>query len=183
MNYIKTNIYYLNIGELKIICKELNIDYHFKITKNHKLISKGTDKKINIINNIIRVLQGKSSKSTIIPEKVIKFTKLNGITKTSKIYYGQYINGNKKILNLMKKLTNNKFKFGATAQEILFDHWKRGKLMTYNTFAKKWLKYKPKVHPEWQYLQFIKNNPHSNWLNHRKKVSKQVISKIMKMIK
>jgi hypothetical protein len=44
--------------------------------------------------------------------KIINYDKLNKVSKDDFIYYGQYKTTNKNILNLLKDLTNGKFKFG-----------------------------------------------------------------------
>jgi hypothetical protein len=55
----------------------------------------------------------------------------------------------------MKKLTHNKFEFGAIAQEVLRACWTDGYAPTYQKFAKLWLAAKQshrQPNPEWAYL-------------------------------
>lgn len=180
MDFINKNIYYLNIAELKKICSILGIDYYYYIKYNNKLIRGRIVKKIVIIRNIFRVLAGNNPVKIIIPERVVNFHPLKNPKKTTRIYYGQYINGNKQILNLMKKLTNNKFVFGVIAQDILFDHWRRGKLLTFGELANRWLKYKSKRHPEWQYIDYIRTHGTSiGWSKYRAMMAKSVMKKII----
>lgn len=181
MDFINDNIYFLNIAELKNICQNLNIDYYYYIEKNNSLIRGRIDKKINIIRNILRVLHNKNSKISIIPCNVVSFDKITNLTKKSKVYYRQYINGNKKIYNLMIKLTNQQFKFGVIAQDILYDHWKKGILLTYEQLADKWLKYDKKIHPEWRFIEFVRQTGTiKGWKTYRKKMAILVIKKILK---
>lgn len=73
-------------------------------------------------------------------KKIINYEKLINLTETSFIYYGQYKTTNKNILNLMKKLTHNLFKFGAISQKIIRYTWRNNKLITYKKFADLWIK-------------------------------------------
>jgi len=183
MEFIKPNIYCLNIAELKKICHELGIDCYYYVRHNDKLVRGRMNKKIIVIKNILKVLNHGKAKLTIIPANVVCFDKLKNIDKSSKVYYGQYINGNKQILRLMKKLTNNEFKFGVIAQDILFDNWRRSKLLSYNELAAKWLKYKSKSHPEWNFIQYVRDNGSADgWKEYRKKLAKKVIKEINKKL-
>jgi hypothetical protein len=183
MSFIKKNIFVLNIKELKQISNSLDIDYHYYISYNNSLIRGRILKKKIIIKNILNALTNKKIIKIIIPNKVVNFNKLGSINKNTKIYYGQYINGNKQILKLMKKLTDNDFSFGVIAQDILFNNWIKGKLLTFKQLAIKWLNYKPIDHIEWQYIEYIRKNGTSvGWKQYRNNLAKKVISKIKKLI-
>ena len=62
------------------------------------------------------------------------------VNENSIIYYGQYSVTNKNIFSLVKKLTDNQFKFGAISQKMVKGYWKHNKLITYRQFAIDWLK-------------------------------------------
>jgi hypothetical protein len=109
----------------------------------------------------------------------VNFSKIIDIKPSSNVYYGQYINGNKHIYDLMMKLTNGTFKFGVNAQEILFHSWKKGKLLTYKQLAKFYIEYKPREHPEWQYIDYIrKNGTKIGWDKFRQNIAVVVINYI-----
>lgn len=183
LSKIKLDIYFLNMSELKNLANLLQSDFYFFVDNNNGLKRGRADKKINIINNIVRVLSGQKSVPTIIPNKVVLFEKLVKPTKNTKIYYGQYINGNNDILKLMTRLTNGKFKFGVYAQDILLSHWKKGKLLTFGQLAKLWLNYSPKAHPEWRYISYVRSSgSKSGWKNTRETKAKNVI-KLIKQFK
>jgi hypothetical protein len=177
---IRRDVYYLNIRELKTVSEWLRSDFYFWVEKTKQQLTRGRpDKKINIIRNIIRVLEGKKSRPTIIPFNVVKFGTLTRPVKNSPIYYGQYIDGNKRIFGLMTKLTRGKFRFGVVAQDILLEHWKRGQVLTFGQLAELYIKYKPKTHPEWRYIEFVrKTGSQKDW----KIVRKQTAKEVMKMI-
>jgi len=181
---IKTDIYYLNISELKKISNLLQSDFYYWVeTRNAHLVRGRPDKKINIINNIIRVLTGKKSVPTIIPVKVVRFGKLIRPTKQMPVYYGQYINGNKQIFDLMKKLTGGKFKFGVVAQDILLSYWKRGRTITFGQLAKLYVGYGQRSHPEWKYIEYVRSvGSRAGWKGVRKERAGVVMGLIMKVM-
>ena len=99
-------IYYLNIKELRYICSKFNINYIIYLELNNKLIKSGYfDDKKTMINNIQKFFNNKSPKITIYKESIICFKDLDKISSNDYIYFGQFKNGNKKILNLIKRLT------------------------------------------------------------------------------
>jgi hypothetical protein len=81
-----------------------------------------------------------------------------GVTKNSYVFYGQFNSINKDISKLLKRLTDDKFKFGAIAVQLAWDLWGNGKLVTYEQFAKLWLnklERHKKPLKEWAYLTDI----------------------------
>ena len=73
----------------------------------------------------------------------------------------------------MKKLTNNKFSFGAISQKIIRLTWRKNKLITYKNFAEKWMKENEKGinYEELAYNQFMKANGNiKEWHENKKKV-------------
>ncbi len=89
------------------------------------------------------------------------------LKSNQKIFYGQYKNKNESILLLLKKLTEDKFEFGAIAQEVIRACWVKGHAPTYKKFANMWLEAKKehdKPNPEWAYLTDRKNGvASSDW--------------------
>lgn len=180
INFIKKKIYYLNIQELENIAKKFNIPIHIFEQKDNQIIETNIrEVKINIIKNILRLIIGKKLKQTIIPQNVINKSPIKNLNEYSKVYYGQFKSNNKQILNLMKQLTNNKYKNGAIAFIILRNLWSKGKLINYKEFAKLWLKEnekhdKPNI--EWAYLTDLNQGTNlDDWKNYRRKISKKII--------
>jgi len=181
MDYIKKNIYYLNMQELKDIANKYNIPIKIYAETPNLKQTCHIDRKNIIIDKIIKTLLGKPTRPTIYPKSVIRTTKIINLTPKSKVYYGQYKNGNNKILALMKKLTDGKFKYGAISCMVINKYWSKGKAPTYEQFAKTYMyEYNnPIDHPEWQYIQFMrKYNDKSKWTKIRSRIAKSVINKI-----
>lgn len=172
LHKIIDNIHILNIAELKYICNIFNISYNIYIIKNGiEYKTSEIDHKEIIINNIL----SKNPQKTLYNETIINYNNLTNLSKDNIIYYGQYKTTNKKILNLLKYLTDNKFKFGAISQKIIRYIWKDNKLITYNEFAKLWLnEYKKGInYKELAYNQFMKKYGDKNkWFEYKNDIIK-----------
>lgn len=127
--------------------------------------------KIIIINNIKKYLNNKMPTKTIYKKKIINYNCINILNENTYIYYGQYKTTNKKILELMKNLTYNKFKFGAISQKIIRNIWRQNKLITYKQFSELWInennigiKY-----AELAYNEFMKTNGNKDEWHQNKK--------------
>lgn len=180
--YVQKNIYYMNISELEKIAKKYDLYTHIYIQKDDGTIKRTSERdvKMNIIKRILQYLKnGQRLKATIYPKTIIKRDRTtNELTSKSYIYYGQYKNGDKNIISIMSKLTNNKFFFGAVSCNILRHIWSHGKKITYKEFSKLWIKEinKATKHPEWQYIDFLRHNDKSKWKSTRNKISNKILS-------
>lgn len=157
---IKDDIYYLNMEELVTYFKKYQLPYTiYEATTDGKPKKTSIiERKGKLINKLKRFLKGGRVKPTIIPLNVINHDELVGLTKKSDVYYGQFNSTNKKIIKLLKGLTDDKFKFGAIAVQLAWDLWISGKLVTYEQYAKLWLnklERHKKPLKEWAYLTDI----------------------------
>ena len=168
---------FLNMKQLKNICDNYGIYYNIFIEKDkiQSLKTSEIDHKETIINNISYYLKKKKvPPKTLYTKKIINFDKIDKISKDDFIYYGQYKTTNKNILNLLKELTDGKFKFGAISQKIIRKVWKNNKLITYENFAKLWDKENKKGeinYPELAYNQFMKKHGSiEEWHKHKENI-------------
>lgn len=143
----------LNEEELKYLCNYLEIPYYF-LDKKYRPLSFHLDKK-ELIKRFITFIKNKTNhiiyKPIIIDDKLFidkQQIKLD-VDKNDLIYINQFDDNNKHIYNLLKKLTNNKYKNGNLSKYILNIIFKQNKLITYNKFAKIYLKL---------YNKFIEHN-------------------------
>lgn len=153
-------INYMNMSELKEFCNCIGIPYKICVENAERKLQKTSelDRKGIVIARIKAYAKtGKISRPTIFSLAVLSpSNKLPALLKSDHlVLYGEYKNGNDKILKLMQQLTKGEFAFGAIAQEIIRSCWTRGKAPTYAKFAKLWLTAK-KLHtqpnPEWAFL-------------------------------
>ena len=178
---------FLNMNQLKSICDNYGIYYKIFIEKDSKEIKTNEiDHKETIINNISYYLKKKKvPQKTLYTKKIINFDNLDKVSKDDFIYYGQYKTTNKIILNLLKELTDGKFKFGAISQKIIRKVWKNNKLITYENFAKLWEEENKKGeinYPELAYNQFMKKHGSTEeWYKHKKNIMKE-LSKIFNFL-
>lgn len=196
INSIKQSIYYLNMKELVSFCKYVGVDIDIYVQKkdnmdNIILVKTGeTDRKEIIVDKILKFISEKKVSKTVIPLAMISNKKLpNKLSKYDFVYYDQFKNGNKKILKLMKSLTDDKFKFGSVSVILLKDSWtKRKRPLTYQQFAKLWIiQYKKDnnvIRPEWKYMTEIsKGMDRDQWKTVRNRVAKEVLNNLIKMAK
>lgn len=172
----------LDLNYLKQIFDKYDIDYHVYIETDHSI------KKINainhkefIINDIMYYLnKNKIPKKTIYSLKIQNYTSTKYIKSSDYFFFGQYNTTDKNILNLLKSLTNNQFKFGGISQKLIKSLWRKNKLITYQDFAKLWCKESIKgtaIYKELAYNQCIKNN---GSINDWKKLKNDAIKIIKK---
>ena len=176
-------IYYLNIVELKNICKKLDISVDIYLQRDDTLIKSGYyDDKKTMIDNIRTYHNNKKPKVSIYKKKVICFRELVSISSNDYIYFGQFKNGNKKIFKLMQLLTDGQFKFGSIGIDILRETWKKNKLITYQQFANEWIKRNnnKKIKKEWKYLTDLHNKTinKEQWKEYRRSIAKHIMFKL-----
>jgi hypothetical protein len=179
MNIVEKNIYFLNMKELRGLCEQYNIPYEIYMEKGTEQVKTGAyDRKNILIERILNKMNGKDSRKTLYRSNVVELNPKTTFKKTDLMKYGEYKNGNSNILKLLKKLTNGKFKFGALSCELIDKYWRNGKAPTFNTFAKKYLsKLNDDEHPEWRYIQFIREGGTiKEWNKKRNIVAKKVIA-------
>ena len=169
------NLIYLNMNELKSICNKFDISYNIYIQKNNDIIKTNeTDHKIIIIKNLKHFLiNNKIPSKTIYKSKIINYNTIVNLNENDLVYYGQYKTTNKYILILMKRLTNNIFKFGAISQKIIRIIWRKNKLITYKQFAELWMKENIKGinYPELAYNEHMKKNGNKDeWHKNKKNI-------------
>lgn len=140
LKYVLKYIYVLDVKQLKSICKNLNVDYNIYLETDNgiKKIGDSLHKEF-IINKIIKTLNGEKDKKIIYSKSIQNYESTNNLTENDVVYYGQYKTTDKNIKQLLLKLTNGQFKFGAISQKIIKNCWLNNKKISYIKFAKLWL--------------------------------------------
>ena len=139
-----SGINYLNMEEIKEFCESHRISYsiHFQKADGSIVKTRDLDRKAIVLGRILHYLMtGTLKGKTIFPASVVNLQpRPSRVRTTARIFYGQYRNGDREILKVMKELTGGEFKFGAIAQEVIRDCWTRGQTPTYQKFALLWRK-------------------------------------------
>ena len=178
------NIFYLNMQELRELCDAYGIPYviHLEAENGQTVKSRDMDRKAIVIDRILTFIKtGVTPPSTLFKKSVVSRAHLDRApSEVDLVYYGQYRNHDPGILNLMKRLTDRKFEFGAVAQEVVRSFWARGKAPTYRQFAKSWLKaasQQPRPHPEWAFLTDLADGrAGADWKKTRVKIAERVLA-------
>lgn len=184
MDFVKKNIYYLNLSEIKSLCTSYKIPYKVyyeddgKIHKSQIMLRKG-----KIIKNIIKTLDGKKVRKYIVPQINVNFDTTGSIYGlNNNIYFGQY-----KWTDAKKQIFPKYFK-PVICQLMLFDLWEKNKSFTYKDFIKYYDKYYDAYdsldHPEWKYIDSKRNNeiPGDKWKQTRRQIAKLCITKIKEIM-
>jgi hypothetical protein len=175
MQYIKDNIYYLNLQEIKQLCKKYDIS-HNVYYRYEGIVHKSNImlRKAKIIKNIILHIHNKKISKYIIPEINACFDDIK-LELNNNIYFGQFK------WTDMKKIFPEDFK-PVLCHLMLYDLWKKNNTITYKKFIKFYKKNEKKYdsieHPEWKYIEDNKNSKIKNWKVLRTKIAKKVIKEI-----
>jgi hypothetical protein len=137
-NALLSDMNYLNMSEIKSFCKKHKIPTAIMLETDERLVrSKEHDRKAIILDRMRHyLLTGAVKRPTVFPKGVVASKKEADFAPSNKVLYGGYQNRNPKLLEMMKSLTDGKFKFGAMSQETLRACWSQGKAPTYAEFAK-----------------------------------------------
>jgi hypothetical protein len=153
------NLKYLNTAEIKSFCKRHSIPYRIAIeTKDgRRRTTKDDDRKGVMLDRIRHFLQaGVVLEETRFRATVVCFDPLpEKLTAHDRLFYGQYDKTNRKMIALLKDLTDARFANGAIARILARNFWSSGKAPTFREYARAWLR-AMKEHagpnPEWAYL-------------------------------
>ena len=178
------DIYYLNMQELREFCDANGIPYwiHFEADDGRAIKSRDADRKGIVIGRVVHFLNtGIVKPRTLFPRSVVSMKpSASAPTETDRVLFGQYKNRDSRTLELLKNLTDEKFEFGAIAQEVIRDCWSRNHAPTYREFAQLWLRASidhKRPNPEWAYLSDLaKGAADSAWKTLRTKKAASVIS-------
>jgi hypothetical protein len=183
------DIYYLNMQELRDFCDANRIPYwiHFEAADGRVMKSRDGDRKGIVIDRVLHFLNtGIVKPRTLFPKSVVNVKPLSSApTESDRVLYGQYKNGDSRILELLKGLTDGKFEAGAISQEVIRDCWTRKQAPTYREFAQLWMRASidhKGPNPEWAYLSDLaKGTADRDWKKLRTKKAASVISILRKL--
>lgn len=150
---------YLNLSEIKSLCKRLSIPFKIAIQTGEGdiWITKDEDRKGVILNRIKRFLEtGIVPEGTCFPARVVCSDPLpKTLSASDRLYYGQYDKKNRAMDTLLKNLTAGRFKNGAIARILARKFWATGTAPTLAEFAAAWMRASEshtKPNPEWAFL-------------------------------
>ena len=181
---VRQEIYYLNSGEIKTICDKHRIPYRILIEKpdgGTRSTGEKDRQKITIKRLLHYFETGETLAATAFKEEIVR---PDGLPKEfgpeDRLYYGCYDKKNPKLIELLRSLTNGKYKNGAVARILMREFWAKGQAPTLREFAKAWLKaredYSLKKHPEAAYLTDLsRGNAGSDWKSVRKEKAGEIL--------
>lgn len=173
-DFIDKHLIYLNTFELSRLADRYDIPYHIYAEDIDGHIKKTSSKesKYDIIKRLKKFyFKNKISQPTVYPHEVISYIEPNSPTEKTKIYYGASLFNDKKIIKIMKSLTDNKFRHGPVSATLLRKCWASGVTPSLKEFAGLWLKsidnYETDSHLKKKWIK--------NWKKYRDSIAIDVI--------
>lgn len=156
---LMNDLNYLNIVEIKSFCKRHSIPYAIAIQTNdgRRRKTKEDDRKGVILHRIRHFLKtGTVLEETCFSAEVVCFDALPKKPHPSdRLFYPQYDKTNRAMIALLKRLTQGKFRNGASARIVARSFWSRGEAPTFEQYASAWLQaveHRTRPNPEWAFL-------------------------------
>jgi hypothetical protein len=180
------NLNYLNISEIKWLCKRHSIPYRIAVETEdgRRRLTRDDDRKGVMLNRIRHFLQtGVILEETCFRAPAVCFDPIpDRITADDRLFYGQYVKTNRSMIALLKSLTDGQFEVGAIARIVARDFWAAGKAPTFRDYASAWTQASRehlRPNPEWAFLSDRASKADvSDW----KKLRRQKASRVMKVL-
>jgi hypothetical protein len=177
---------YLNISEIKSFCTRHSIPYRIAVETEDggRRMTKDDDRKGVILHRIRHFLQtGVILKETRFQASVVCFDQLSdNITADNRLFYGQYDKTNRRMIDLLKSLTDGQFENGAIARILARDFWSSGKAPTFREYASAWIHASRghlRPNPEWA---FLSDRASKEAVPDWKKLRRHKASKVLKLL-
>ncbi|MBL8858721.1 MAG: hypothetical protein JNL28_09465 [Planctomycetes bacterium] len=178
---------YLNLAEMRTFCRAHAIPYAICVeTKTGELRKTAdTDRKSVVLARVRRYLKtGRVPQATCFPAHIVREDALpKRLTPSDRLYYGHYEKHNPVMINLLKRLTDGRFRSGALARILAREFWSAGKAPTFAEFAAAWSRANPKglgiadgLHPEAAWLtDRARGTADKNWKARRAQIAARVL--------
>jgi hypothetical protein len=150
---------YLNSAEIKSFCKRQSIPYAIAMETDdgRRRRTNEDDRKGVILDKIRHFLKtGVVLGETCFRAAVVSFAASpEQLGPNDRLFYGQYDKTHRRMIALLKKLTNGKFQNGAIARILAREFWSTGKAPTFKEYASAWLqatREHSRPNAEWAFL-------------------------------
>ncbi len=178
---------YLNMTEIKMICRSLKIPFQIHIEKLNGELSKTSDieSKSYLLDKIYLFLTTKRKPLPIIyRSKIISFEPFKEkYSEDDLLLFNDFKSTNKELIQKLQDLTHHRFKFGAIAFLEAHKLWRAGKTVSLKKFAKIWetaMTEHTKPLEEWAYLTDLQNGfDKDSWKKHRVDVADKLMKNIL----
>ena len=177
---------YLNLGEIRLFCREHGIPTVICVEteSGERRRSKDVDRKSVVLGRVRSYLEtGRVPEPTVFCAAVVR---LDGLPEdprpTDRLYYGCYDKQNRKLMTLLRRLTDGAFRNGAVARILAREFWTAGIAPTFAEFAREWIAANAKGlgvaegdHPEAAFLtDRAKGEAGEDWKRKRARIAARV---------
>lgn len=151
---------YLNLAEIKSFCKRHSIPYSIFIetSDGSRKRTREDDRKGVVLRRMRHFLRtGMVLKETCFAASAVSQEPLpKNITPNHRLFFGQYDKASRRMISLLKELTNGQFRSGAVARILAREFWAAGTAPTFREFGVAWMqaaREHDKPNPEWAFLR------------------------------
>ena len=156
---------YMNLEEIRGFCSARGIPYRIvaEYPKGKVKVTKDTDRKPIVLARVRHYLKtGDVGQPTRIPASIVREENPPpALTPRDRIYYRWYAKEHEGVIELLRELTDGRFRDGAVARVVAMDFWMSGEAPTIEQFARAWTTVKAEEHllltPEYAYLTDLKH--------------------------
>jgi hypothetical protein len=151
---------YMNLEEIRGFCSERGIPYRIvaEYPNGRVKATKDTDRKPVVLARVRRYLAtGQTGEATRIPAAIVRTGNPPArLESRDRLYYRWYAKEFEGVMQLLRDLTDGRFRDGAVARVVAMEFWTRREAPTFEEFARAWTTAKAKQHrlltPEYAYL-------------------------------
>jgi hypothetical protein len=181
---------YMNLEEIRGFCSARGIPYRIVAEyPNGKVkATKDTDRKPIILARVRRYLTtGRVGQPTRIPAQIVREESPPArLGPRDRLYYRWYAKEFDRVMQLLRDLTDGRFRDGAVARVLAMEFWTRGEAPTFAEFARSWAKAKAEEHqlitPEYAYLTDVRHQrAGGDWKALRKAKAKSALQTLARI--
>jgi len=165
-------------------CNRHHIPYRIYIEtpSGARRVTRDTDRKSIVLERIREFLNtGKAPAATCFAASVVAPNEVPArLRATDRLYYGWYDKKNPVMIELLRSLTDGKFRNGAISRILAREFWTRGEAPTFEEFAKAWLEADSAglgEHPEAAWLtDRARGEAGGDWKAKRRRIAARVLA-------
>jgi hypothetical protein len=188
MKVTRKDLNYLNMQEIRSLAFhfKLPINIHYQNQQNKILKKSDIESKRYLLDKIFAYIQGEREfEPMVYSQQVVSFQPFKNIYhEDDLVLYQDFKSTNKVLKSFLKKITDNKFYFGAQAFIEAHKLWRKNKKVTLKEFANLWIAaFEGYERPfeEWAYIcEIQKGMSKDEWKIYRKDKSNKILLFLLK---
>lgn len=178
---------YVSLAELRELCRTYEIPYRIRIKLPDGSVrtTAANDRKGVVLARLRRFLEtGERLAAAVLSASVAGPATLSRcLAAADRIHFRWYERTNAPVFDLLRTLTDGRFRDGARARTLLMAHWSAGRAPTFSEFAAEWLSAEQggesMVSPEYAYLTDLQaGRADPDWKALRRQRARRALSRL-----